>query len=732
MRATSSVAQTGLVGEVVELSASAPAISGDYVRADGQILSKSDFPLIATTPDVVVEGYSIHEIAGTPGGGPGSYLGVGQSLATTPDGSFISIGCAPDNTVSAYTYSLWKSQDGTAWKQVKYWESSATEDHLRVSVVNGILFLCSRVKGLMKSLDNGDTWTTVSDMACYSIAYGNGKYIVCNGTNVGYSSPDLVTWTKFTYYTGQSVYAVFYVGAKFFGVTGNASATCNSTDGTTWALVTLPVTHTTAAAKIVNGAVILFRNVNGSAAFIFSTDGISFTASTSTATNGTYVADCVFDGANYVFSVKGETGTYFLAKASTLSAAFAYITVSSAFAGNSEANSIGYAANKCLVLCYSYNYEIFSYFDTTFPSATVNAVTSPYVFPIPGLGVIKETLSGKRYSAVRQRVPGSLTPIGILLDDGAGYLKPAKFTDNTYVWASAFGSSDSATMTACYDLVAALWTMIIGHSSAGNWAYRSSIHNGIACLEINSIATLTASVTSEHETNYGLLLISAETTAVSRFVAKNQVSFVSTSGLTDGTTAPGFISSSYDGTVVISGFQTSPFHVSISYDGGRTWPVRKETPVFVNSSGANVTAAANRLVYVAGKIYASNGGELFVSDGKSLTFTQAPSSNAYSITNNGCVCEYEAGRVIGPGHAASLNGGKYTKLQSNLNSYGLNFFVAKPYVVDGWMIFACNKEVSSNIKYTYRKELPYSPAIKFRGPAIQPVNAGKNFYVKGR
>lgn len=731
MRATSSGTSDKLVGEIVELSASAPAISGDYVRADGQVLSKAEWPLMANEPDVAVSTIVDAEANSTLGGGPGACDGNSTSqVIVTQDGSFVAIGYGTYvSGATIYTHSLWKSVDGISWKQVRYWENGSIDSYSKLMVVNNILFFCSLSEGLLRSNDNGDTWTAVIGIPCSGIAYGAGKYVLCSGSTAGWTSTDLVTWSPTTFYSGQTPYNVFYVGSKFFAYSGG-SAACNSDDGVTWNLVSLPASVGGNSAKMVNGVVILIHMSPASTAgFQYSSDGITFTGSTSFASTASRFVDVVYDGTYYWFSMQGGSGTgNFLRRLSTLSGAATVVDISGSYSGDTQ-QFIAYTSGKCLVLshCDSAGQNNFSYLGSAFPTATVSMTGNSAIYPLPSCGITKETLSGRKYHVTKSQRPSYTSYLSVYLGDANGYLTPVKGSGATYWdWSSEYDSQN----VACFDVATGNWTMIIGHVGSSLWNYTAYLYSGTTYVRHQTVVnSVTLGQTSVYETVYGLVVLQTSTSASCYFVAKNQVATITT-GVTDGYTYGTFYVS-YDGCIVLSNKGTN-FNLSASFDGGKTWPYLNKAPKFTNAAGATVTIAQFAVVRVNGVFYAQMSSALYRCNLRAPTdfrLMPAPESGGGYSFSGGTFYEYAPNRVVGLVECVSFNGSTVNMSQSMVG--GISYSLTSPHRIGEWLLFGAVQDTSM-VKKTRRVKLGYSPVTHTSAPIIRPTNIGKVPYVKGR
>jgi photosystem II stability/assembly factor-like uncharacterized protein len=116
---------------------------------------------------------------------------------------------------------------------------------------NGSVLIAGGYYSLLKSTDEGDSWTSILDgpkNSYYAIAYGEGKFVVGgydddNGAFIKVSEDNGDSWTVVNT-DGNWYYRIRYINGKFFALGYNENTYLGSVmyseDGTTWTEVTPP------------------------------------------------------------------------------------------------------------------------------------------------------------------------------------------------------------------------------------------------------------------------------------------------------------------------------------------------------------------------------------------------------------------------------------------------------------------------------------------------------------
>ena len=143
---------------------------------------------------------------------------------------------------------------------------------------------------------NGTSWTTVTTtVPAFSIAYGGGKYVVApNGSSTGLYSSDGVNWYTFTLSDSITTQCyVAYGNGRFVLCAG--TAVYYSTNGSSWtALSAAPI-----SVYCIYNAAGYFVIVGSGKCLYYSTNGSSWTAVTMPNTDYGYLESVVYDGLNF-------------------------------------------------------------------------------------------------------------------------------------------------------------------------------------------------------------------------------------------------------------------------------------------------------------------------------------------------------------------------------------------------------------------------------------------------
>ena len=199
--------------------------------------------------------------------------------------------------LSRYSYNSTKfltSPDGYNWTAIT---SSNTNDFTSIVYGNGMFIAVAQASSnnLLKSTD-GVNWTT-STMSGYpyKICYGNGLFVVYDGSNI-LTSPDGNTWTNRASTTSNNYNGICY-GNGLFVLVGDAILT--SPDGINWTARTRPNTSIYYGVCYGKGLYVgVARIGDGSNQIMTSPDGITWTART--APNNNWWNSVVYGAGYYV------------------------------------------------------------------------------------------------------------------------------------------------------------------------------------------------------------------------------------------------------------------------------------------------------------------------------------------------------------------------------------------------------------------------------------------------
>lgn len=180
---------------------------------------------------------------------------------------------------------------------------------------NGIFVAVARSSNLAATSTDGITWTsrtipTVTGNYYASVAYGNGVFVAgpgINTTDKAAYSTDGITWITTTLPT-SSVWSQVAFGAGLFVTRNDSSATATSTDGITWVARAVSASPTS---YLVYGASGFVGVGSNSASASYSTDGITWSNS-SLGVYGTW-GNVMYGGGRYVAllsnSATGQTSS---------------------------------------------------------------------------------------------------------------------------------------------------------------------------------------------------------------------------------------------------------------------------------------------------------------------------------------------------------------------------------------------------------------------------------------
>ena len=139
---------------------------------------------------------------------------------------------------------VYKSSNGSSWSKLSN-SFNQTYDHIySVAYGNGYYVGAMRDSRIIRSSDNGQSWSVVYNGKVtedlYGAAYGNGTFVVIGETGSVYTSTNNgSTWTKT--YTSYSLRAIkFGAGTFVAGCGGGQPRILTSTDGKNWTVRYLP------------------------------------------------------------------------------------------------------------------------------------------------------------------------------------------------------------------------------------------------------------------------------------------------------------------------------------------------------------------------------------------------------------------------------------------------------------------------------------------------------------
>jgi hypothetical protein len=173
------------------------------------------------------------------------------------------------------------STDGITWTEfstsypAEPWASAIYADGKFVAVSNSASSIYVSTDGARWDQNSLTTFSNWS-----SIAYGSGSFVVASG-NAAVQSTDAITWTEIpdVITGGYNQTHLAYGLGKFVAVFENNSGTDNSaysTDGVTWTASTMPSSAAWSSIAYANGKFVAISSYGGSA---YSTNGVSWTQS---------------------------------------------------------------------------------------------------------------------------------------------------------------------------------------------------------------------------------------------------------------------------------------------------------------------------------------------------------------------------------------------------------------------------------------------------------------------
>ncbi len=221
---------------------------------------------------------------------------------------------------------------------------------------NGSVYVATTSVGIYYSV-NGISWTISTGASTGSftdVYFANTKFVATSTAGLFYSS-DGITWTECTGDAGASYVSIIYgigsAGGKWIAVTPTADA-YSSTDGISFGALTI----STSGFNFVTFANGLFQLGGNADGIVYSSDGITFTASSLTTLS---VYDIIYNGVNWLAntsvgiytSINGISWTIATGASTGVFNQFAYnnnIIVSVSTAGIYESTNNGLSWTLCL------------------------------------------------------------------------------------------------------------------------------------------------------------------------------------------------------------------------------------------------------------------------------------------------------------------------------------------------------------------------------------------------
>ena len=129
----------------------------------------------------------------------------------------------------------------------------------RVRSMGGKIFLAISSSALMRSVDGGATWSTITAPGDQvDAAYGDGLAVMTCGNYVATSTDNGATWTKFVHNLGVYLSLICYDDVKKrFVATANSNKVAISSNGVNWTLFDLPSQQTMTGIAAGGGKIII-------------------------------------------------------------------------------------------------------------------------------------------------------------------------------------------------------------------------------------------------------------------------------------------------------------------------------------------------------------------------------------------------------------------------------------------------------------------------------------------
>lgn len=192
------------------------------------------------------------------------------------------------------------STDGVNWTVV---EPPTTANWDSIAYGGGKFVAVAVMNSMMYSTD-GISWTDVRiSNYPYTVAYGNGKFVVASANNVKakYSS-DGINWEYSDEVSKGSWDTITYGDDKFVAI-GNSSTAIYSTDGINWTTTTLPLDVPWSSITYGNGKFVAVNRTNNTA--IYSTDAINWTQVTMPLNTGLEVI--TYGGGKFIAASRSDS-----------------------------------------------------------------------------------------------------------------------------------------------------------------------------------------------------------------------------------------------------------------------------------------------------------------------------------------------------------------------------------------------------------------------------------------
>ena len=228
--------------------------------------------------------------------------GVNWTTATTPhevpyssvaygSGNYVAVSSSISATVEKLVMT---SPDGITWTARPAAEQHAWRD---VAFGNGVFVAVTNLNvtnQVMRSIDNGETWTAVASPATkkgwQSVTYGNGRFVATaisgTGERVMTSDDDGQTWTLRSTPANNNWYSVSYGNGLFVAVADNGTdRVMTSPDGITWTARPAAANQIWFGLTYGDGRFVAVANSGAGNRVMTSPNGFDWTSRTSAADN---------------------------------------------------------------------------------------------------------------------------------------------------------------------------------------------------------------------------------------------------------------------------------------------------------------------------------------------------------------------------------------------------------------------------------------------------------------
>jgi hypothetical protein len=237
-----------------------------------------------------------------------TWTGVNAGTATLQAATYFN----GNYIVAGSTGNIWASTDLITWTQ----RTSNTNANAFTLVHNGTNQIWTGgASGQVNVSTDGITWsgTTYGNpngtMIYYQAAYGNGRYVISNNTNLVTISTDGVSWS--TTASPSSGVNMAYGPTTGFMFGDGGAFWFTSTDGITWATATSSGTFSPRVNRLTYFTDRYVSLISGgSQGYYWSTNGVSWTLVNTTTSSAVQINQMAYDGTRYiVVNNNSETST---------------------------------------------------------------------------------------------------------------------------------------------------------------------------------------------------------------------------------------------------------------------------------------------------------------------------------------------------------------------------------------------------------------------------------------